>query len=282
VGDAKYKAKQYAEAIAAYTKALEKTGTDELKEKANYMLGYANHHLDQHEAALAAFSQQVASFPQGKLYPDGLFMKGECLFKLERYEEALPTYVKCQGQSGYSDEKTVLILLHAGQSASQTDNWQQALELLQKIPEAYPDSEFVPQALYEQAWAKQNLNETDAAKQLYAATAEKESREEVGARARFMLGELYFNEKDYKQAIAEFQRVVFGFGGDQASAGVKKWQAKSAYEIARCNDVQIRGAKTPQQRQQFVAQAKRFYKLVVEKFPDSEVAKLAAQRVAAL
>jgi TolA-binding protein len=282
VGDAKYQAKQFADAVAAYTSALEKAGTDELKEKAGYMLGYSNHHLKKYEDALSAFALQVGSFPQGQRFADGLFMKGECLFKLERYEEALATYQECLQRGGYSEEKQVLALLHAGQSASQTEEWAKALKWLEQIPESYPNSEFVPQALYEQGWAKQHLDEKDAAKKLYLTVAEQKPRDELGARARFMLGELYFADKDYAKAVAEFQRVLFGFGGKQAAADVKRWQAQAAFELARCNEVRIDGAKNPAEKQQFIADAKRYYTSVVEDFPDSDKAKPAAQRLAEL
>jgi TolA-binding protein len=282
VGDAKYKAKQHAEAVDRYTKALEKAGTDDLKEKANYMLGYSNHHLKKYEDALSAFTTQVDSFPNGTLFGDGLFMQAECLFQLDRFEEALPIYLKCQQRGGYSDDKQVLTLLHAGQSASQTDDWNQALELLEQITESHPDSDSVPEALYEQGWAKQNLGQTEDAKKLYLSVAEKRPRDELGARARFMLGELYFGEKDYAKASAEFQRVLFGFGGKQAADDVKNWQAKSGYELGRCNEVRIKGAKKPAEKQQFIADAKRYYSTVVKDFPDSNVAKLAAQRMTVL
>jgi TolA-binding protein len=246
------------------------------------LLGFANYNIKKYEDALNAFTTQVDSFPNGALSAEGLFMQAQCLFKLERFEEALPIYLKCQERGGYSEEKQVLVLLHAGQSASQTEDWTKALELLEQITEAHPDSEFVPEALYEQGWAKQHLDQTDAAKKLYLSVAEKKPREELGARARFMLGELYFGEKDYAKAAAEFQRVLFGFGGKQAADDVKDWQAKSGYELGRCSEVQIKGAKTPAEKQQFIADAKKYYSTVAKDFPGSNVAKLAAQRVTVL
>jgi hypothetical protein len=46
--------------------------------------------------------------------------------------------------------------------------------------------------------------------------------------------------------------------------------------------VQITGAKTPAEKQKFIGDAKRFYSTVVKDFPDSDVAKLAAQRLTVL
>jgi TolA-binding protein len=200
---------------------------------------------------------------------------------LERYKEALPTLQECLGLSGYTDDMRTFILLHAGQSASQMENWQQAIDLCAKIVADYPESKRVPEAIYEQGWAQQKLGNHAEAMKLYQAAADR-SRTAVGARARFMLGGLYFNEKQHETAIKEYQRVVFGYGGDDAPKSVQNWQARSAYEIARCYEAQIRGAETPAKRQECVEGAKRFYTMVVEKFPDSPDVALAAQRIKAL
>src|SRR4030095_12972153 len=69
------------------------------------------------------------------------------------------------------------------------------------------------------------------------------SRYLVGARARFMMGEVYFQEKKYDDASREFQRAMFGFGGEQATPETKNWQAKSGYEAGRIAEVQIATAK---------------------------------------
>ena len=60
---------------------------------------------------------------------------------------------------------------------------------------------------------------------LYEVAATK-SKGNVGARARFMRGELLFGEKKYDEASREFQRAMYGYGADQAAADVKNWQAE--------------------------------------------------------
>jgi TolA-binding protein len=273
VGESQYGEKKFAEAAGSYAAARDKAGKGDLGEKSTYKLGWAYYQQKKFDEALEAFSSQVTTYPEGKLYTDGLFMQGECLFKLERHEEALAVLAKCQELAGYSDAIRTLVLLHGGQSASQLKQWAQAVEMLAKIPEAFPKSRYLPEALYEQGWAKQNLDEKDAAKELYAKAAEADlARTTVGARARFMLGELHFGEEKHQDAINEFQRVVFTYGGAVAPAETKKWQAKSAYEVGRCNEVLAKEAKTPQQKQQFIKEAIRFYKIVVEKYPDSDEA----------
>ncbi len=283
VGESHYADKKFAEAAGAYAAARDKAGQGDLGEKSTYKLGWANYQQKKFDEALEAFSTQVTTYPEGKLYTDGLFMQGECLFKLARHEEALEVLAKCQELAGYSDAIRTLVLLHGGQSASQLKKWAEAVDMLAKIPEAFPKSRYLPEALYEQGWAKQNLDETDAAKELYAKAAEADlARTAIGARARFMLGELHFAAEKHEDAIIEFQRVVFTYGDANAPAETKKWQAKSAYEVGRCNEVLAKEAKTPQQKQQLVKEAIRFYKIVVDKYPDSDEAAGATTNLARL
>src|SRR2546421_742749 len=91
-------------------------------------------------------------------------------------------------------------------------------------------------------WPKQNLGKPDEALADYEVAARK-SRDYVGARARFMRGELLFAQKKHEEASREFQRAMYGYGGDQATAETKNWQAKSGYEAGRCAEVLIAAAK---------------------------------------
>jgi hypothetical protein len=104
------------------------------------------------------------------------------------------------------------------------------------------------------------------------------SRTEVGARARFMIGERLFEQKKHAEAIRQFQRAMFGFGGEAAAPEVKAWQAKAGFEAGRCVDVQLQGT-APASRGSLVAEAKRYYQFVVDKHPQDKLAAQAAKRL---
>lgn len=280
VGESHYEKGEYDEAAKAYSAAKEKNPSKDLGEKAVYKLGWSHFQLKQYDAALADFNGQLAGFPDGSLKADALFMKAECLYRLENYEEALPAYKATQGVQLSSPTTSVLALLHGGQSASQLKQWDEALALLTQIPEKYPESSYVAEAYYELGWAKQNSGKEDDATKDYEQAATL-SRRAVGARARFMIGELRFGRKEYNDAIREFQRAMYGYGGDNAADDVKKWQAKSGYEAGRCAEVQIKGA-APADRAGLIADAKKYYQYVVEKHPQDELAAQAQKRLAEL
>ena len=97
-----------------------------------------------------------------------------------------------------------------------------------------------------------------------------------------MMGELHFQEKKYDEAVREFQRAMFGFGGEQATPETKNWQAKSGYEAGRVAEVQITTAKEAAAKQKLIADAKRFYTFVAEKHASHELAGEAKKRLEAL
>jgi len=281
VGEDRYEKKEFAEAVKAYTVAKAKAPPGELAEKGTYKLGWSHYQLKQFDEALKQFTDQLAAYGQGPLAADATFMKAECLFRLEKYQEAWPAYQTAAKTKASTPTIAVLTLLHGGQTASQLKQWAEAQKLLAEIQAKYPESPLLSEALYELGWAKQNAGQTAEALADYEAAAGK-SRDHVGARARFMMGELYFQEKKYDEAAREFQRAMFGFGGEQATAETKNWQAKSGYEAGRIAEVQIAAAKDAAAKKKLIADAKRFYTFVVEKHAGHELAAEAKKRLEAL
>jgi len=281
VGESLYNGKEFAEAQAEYAAAKAKAQQGGLQEKITYKLGWSHYQQKAYDKALAEFSEQVEAYPNGDLFGEGTFMKAECLFRTEDYEKALPAYEKAEEVLADSPKATetvkVLIQLHGGQSAGQLKKWEESLAMLTTITEQFPESPYVPEAIYEQGWAQQNLGKTGEALKLYVSAAEK-SRGEVGARARFMAGEIHFLNKDFDEAVKEVQRVMFGYGGDNAIAAVKPWQAKAASEAGRVTETQISAAEGAE-RKAVISKAKQFYTYVVQKHPDSEVAPIAMKRL---
>ncbi len=280
VGEAAYEKREYAEAAKAYATSKQKVAKGDLGEKTIHKLGWANFQQKQYAPALAEFAAQLQAYPQGALHADALFMNAECLFRLEKYAEALPAYQAAQKAPLSSPTVQVLARLHAGQSASQLKQWEEAVALLAPISEKFPDSPYLAEANYELGWAKQNSGNEEAALKAYEDAAT-QSRSAVGARARFMIGELSFGKKQHADAIRHFQRVMFGYGGDKALDDVKKWQAKAGFEAGRCTEVQIQDAQA-NAKSALLADAKKFYQYVIDKHPQDELVAKAQQRVAAL
>lgn len=278
VGEDQYSQKDYATAAASYAKAKELAGdVAENREKAIYMLGWCQSHLGKFDAALAEFNEQLAKYPEGALAADAVFMKAECLFKLGKFADAWAAYQDAAKGTASTPLIEQLTLLHGGQSAIQQRHWSDATAWLGKLIEKHPKSNLITEAKCEAGWSLQNQGKVNEAIPLYVEAAAT-PRGESGARARFLLGEVYFQQKKYADAMKEFQRVMFGYGGDKAPAEVQSWQAKGGYAAGRCVETQLAAA-TDAQKAKLIAEAKKYYGFVVEKHPQNALAAEAKKRL---
>lgn len=261
VGEAAYEKKDYAAAIDAYYDAREKADTDELGEKAAHKLGWTYFHRDNFKKAEEWFAFQQKQFPSGPLAQDAAFMEGEAAFKLGKFKEALAVYGRVQ--SPKNDDFQVLALLHGGQAAAQLQDYKQAQTFLDTAAAKFPKSPYLPEINYERAAALLNLGKDDDAMKLFESVTEQTDRE-IAARARFMVGEIYFNKKNHAEAVRHFFKAAYGYG-------YPEWQARAHFEAGRCFEVLGK----PEQ-------AKQSYQEVAEKYPQFEEAALAKKALARL
>lgn len=288
LAQAEYDSANYEKAIKAFEIAFERSSDEKLREQSLYKTGWAYFQLKDYAKATETFNKQARTFSDGALIIDGKFMVAECYLKQEKFKEAFNEYtslrklfeqVSTKGQQ-VGEQVQSLTLLHGGQSARELKNWREAESWLQELITKFPQSQFRPIALYELAYARQNNRKTAEAIAGYAEVADN-FRNELGARARFMIGELYFAEKDFNKAVAEFQKVMYGYGGTQAPAEIKNWQARSAFEAGRCSEVLI-GTQTGERKAKAVDTAAKFYEFVVQNHPNHELVNTAKIRIAEL
>ncbi len=261
VGEDAYARKDYAAAIDAYFDAREKADSDELEEKAAHKLGWTYFHRGNHPKAEEWFAFQRSSFPKGPLAGDAAFMQAEAQFKQGKYKDALAAYLAVKSPQGA--DFAVLALLHAGQSAAQLEQWKQSLQLLDNAIAQFPETPYLPEINYERGWAQHNLGDDAAALKLFEGVTEQTDRE-VAARARYMIGEIYFTQKKHDEAVRHFIKAAYVYA-------YPEWQARSHFEAGRCFEVLGK-----------LEQAKQSYQEVVSKFGKYEEAELAKQRLAAL
>jgi len=281
LGEDQYQQKKYAAAIVQYQKAIGQKPTGELQENLLHKLGWAYYQQKKFTEALAQFNEQLKRSPQGHLFHDGTFMQAESLFKLKKYEEALPAFEKLLDVELSSPLFQVLARLHAGQSAGQLKRWQESLAILETIPKEFAKSSYLSETYYEIGWAQHQLKKFDLAMKAYEEAAT-ESRIAVGARARFMMGEVEFEQKKFAQAIRHFQRVMYGFGGAEAVADVKAWQSQAALEAGLCCEVQIQESKTAAEKKRWITDARKYYNYVLQSHPASRDVARAKKRLEAL
>lgn len=258
-----------------------------------HRLGWARYKLGRYEQAEAAFREQTRRFPEGTLALDGWMMIGESAFRGDRFDVALEAFGEGRRRIRDADDRAAtlstdaerrvreVILLHGGQSAAQLGDFADALAWYGELRERFPATAYLAQAFYETGFAHQQAGDEEQALRFFAEVANN-YRNEVAARARFMMGEIRFGRQEYDQAIAEFQRVMFGFGAQQAPESVKRWQAKSGWEAARCAESWMGEANNENARRRARDLSIKFYGYVIENHPQHELAEASRERIAAL
>ncbi len=270
VGQSQYDAQQFAAAAASFAAACREATDAPLREKATHRLAWAQFSQQDFAAAEATFGQQLAQSPAGPLAADAAMMLAESRFSRDDHAAALDAYTKALAGPPARDDLRSLGLLHAGQAAAQLDHWDQSLALLDQCRREFPDFESTDQLRYERGWALYHLERYDDARQEFAAVAGT-GVDELTARARFMIGETQFAQKQYDDAVRTFFQVAYGFGDTDAPAEIHKWQAEAMFEAARCLELTDR----------FDA-ARKLYTELLERFPDCSKAVHARNSLAAL
>ena len=270
-----YTQKKYDDAIRFYDTCFKTCKDQSVKEKAIYKLAWSYYKKGDFAKAHDFFQQQVQQFPDGNLlYADGLFMVSESLFENNQDQQALTAYRVAKPVLETSKKAStnfrLLTLLHGAQVANRVKQYQEAIDFAQPLLSMDIDSTIKQDAYLEIGNAYKGLG--DGAESLAAYEKAAMHPGVTGARSRCMIGDYYFGEKKFEDAIDNFKLVGFGYGGQSAPDDVKSWQAFAAYEIARCYYVQIESAKDAALKQKLTDDAIKYFKLLVEKFPNDRLA----------
>ena len=293
VGQKNYSEEKWIEASKHFALAAKMAEDKELSEKSLYRLGWSHFKSGKFEQSGNAFRDQAKKHANGKLAIDALMMIGECHFKENDFDAALSAYQVARQRIRSSNDtaKTIrdqaerqvreLILLHGGQSAAQQKKWKAAIEWYDELSTRFPATVYLPQAFYEKGFAYQQLGDPNRAVKFFAQVANN-YRNEVAARSRFMMGEIYFGNRQFADAIPEFQRVMFGYGAEKAPDAIKNWQAKSGFEAGRCSELLMQQAATAAAKAKSKKYAQDFFNYVIDRHPGHELAAKSRERLEAL
>lgn len=278
LGERNYANKSYGEAATLYTKAFQPHASADVREKSLYKLAWSLFQQHQYAEALGRFENLLQEFPQSKLATDARFMRGECQFQQKDYKSALNSFSEAKAIESLGESMATLALLHGAQSAGQLGQWPTSLQWLDELASRYPQSKLTGQARFERAQAKRNLGQADEALTLYAQVADDE-RNEVGAQARFLMGEIQFEKKQYAEAVREFQRVVLGYGGKDSPEPVQPWQARAGVEAGRCFELLASQEQDAAKKADLLRRAQQYFRYVTTQHPRSTEAQAATKQL---
>jgi len=280
----------YAVALDNYQRCRRLAADEDLTEKAIYMEAWCKYQQKEFAPAHEQFSHLLENYPQGAHARDAQFMQSESLFRLERFDDAIQAYQQIIGQENVTPERRVLALLHSGQSAIQLEQWETGLQLLEQISAGFPASRYLHEAMFEQGVCLFNLGRQKSAGEQSDSTEFDESmklfdsvatstRGALAVRARFHMGEVYFQKKLFINAVRQYQRVMYGFGGDQVSDEVKGWQARAGFQAGQAVLVLAGDTSDFGKQERLIKEGEKYFRFVVDKAPNSKVAVAAEEKL---
>ena len=207
-------------------------------------------------------------------------MVSETYYENQQHEKALEAYRVAKPVLETSQRITnnrLLNLLHGAQVANKVENYKEAITFAEPLLKMEIDKSIKQDAQLQIGDARRGLKEDAEALTAYEQAASHPGV--TGARARCMMGDMLFIQKNFGDAIDNYKLVGFGYGGDQAAADVKGWQAYATYEVAHCYFVQVSSATDPAMKKKLTDESVKYFKQLIEKYPNDRFAEQAKEEL---
>jgi tol-pal system protein YbgF len=120
-----------------------------------------------------------------------------------------------------------------------------------------------PEFIYQQAYEAMKGGDVVHARELFTKFLELDPQHKLAANAHYWLGETYYTEKNFEQAVLEFQEVIKNFPDKEKVPAAMLKQGMAFKEMGDTKS------------------ATYIYKKLVDEFPKSEEAKVAKEKLRA-
>tara|TARA_B100001123_G_scaffold430992_1_gene551790 strand:- start:915 stop:3122 length:2208 start_codon:yes stop_codon:yes gene_type:complete len=243
-------------------KLVDKGIDTELKTRAQYRLGWCYFQTKDYQKA-ARLYELVSSSQVPDLLMSALWQAGESRLRAEEYVAA-STHFKKMTQAAKPADKNLIELqeqswLRLGNAQALAKRWAESSKAFASFIERYPKHPQSRLAYVGMGIALREQKLHDEAIVAFSGVLKGEKRDELGAKAQYLLGECYLAQKRYDQAVAEYMKVaLFPF---------KEWQSRALYESAVA--FERKGDRNRAHKQ---------FKELIMKYPRTEAAKLAEKR----
>jgi len=254
----------YASAERWLDELLQSDCADDVRAHAIYLQGKVAADQQRWEDVLPPMRKLVEEFPGHALRAAGEYWVAEACYRLQHYDDAEQILARLDAEPEAQHEAWLaMVPLRRAQILAQRGQWDEAYELATGIAERFPDfrQQYEVDYLLGRCLSSQaRFSEArDAYERVVRSPAGGSS--ESAAMAQWMIGETYFHQQAYDQAIRAYHRV-------ESLYGFPKWQAAALLQAAKCHE--LKGERTA---------ALRLYAQVVKDYPESEYAAQASQRL---
>jgi tetratricopeptide (TPR) repeat protein len=208
-GESYYRQGLYQNAIADYRAYLNNTrqrNTD-MYALAYYNTGYCYFKQQRYDEALRNFRQyaELERNSKSEAHADAYNRMGDCLFYNRRFAQAEESYSRAAALQPSTGDYS---LFQKGYIAGLLKDYRSKIAAMDRLASDYPDSRYVPDALYEKGRAYVLLDNGDAASEVFETLI---SRFPLNSRARkagVQLGLLYYNANRPEKATEAYKQVI--------------------------------------------------------------------------
>lgn len=238
---------------------------DALRSQVQYRLGWCYAVGDAPEKGIALLETLIEDDPDSELVGLAHYHAGQTALKRKEYTRSREHFENAVAFTPALDSEFLeMAWLRLGEVKGLTSKWAEAEVAFNKFLETYPKSQWSRRAHLGLGWALENKKQYIDALVAYAMVLKTKTIDETAARAQFQIGECHFAMKDYDMALKALLAV-------EVKYPFPEWVSKAMLEMGR----------TLEQKGDNVLAIDQ-YELLLQKYPDSDVASLATKRIAEL
>lgn len=213
-GESYYKLENYQKAAETYNQFLLSPGAFGLPEfnLSHYNLGYTNFKLKNYDEAVVWFRKyaNICKNEKTQFLGDAYNRIGDSYFIQRKYWTAIDYYEKAISTNTIDADYATF---QKGFSFGLVDRPQKEIETLQKLLTAFPQSNFLDDAIFELAESNQNIKQYDEAVKYYKMIEKDFSGSSYHVKALVQLGLIYFNQDKPDSSSVYYKRVVEEYPG---------------------------------------------------------------------
>ncbi|MDK1032443.1 MAG: tetratricopeptide repeat protein, partial [Planctomycetia bacterium] len=288
-GENRFLQEKHNEAATRYNEFLKvKDAPKDRVPRAHFRLAWIHYFGKKYDAAVAEIAKIDAAAAGEVITSESNYLKGVCLFELEKYAEsvaAMAAYMKAKDTSRYGEDA----LLKMGVSQVKTDKRADAAKTFELLISKFSKSKLLVQARYRLGECYQELKQYPKAIENYKKVGAVKPPDELSSFALFGVGQCYYEQQKWAESAAAFGVMAKAFPKTDLAPQalyhqgrslqkLKKWpeaqQAFSALVAGYAKDKLARGAQVAVgiclQEQKKWGEAAAAYKKVIDDWPEKD------------
>lgn len=176
----------------------------------------------------------VRDNPDADLVVPAEYWRAEAAYRSAKYDVAAQRYRSlAERTEGREEEWLAMIPLRQAQILARETRWTEAQALAESIPRRFPDFRQQYEVDYLIGRCLSSRGQLTDARQAYQRVVRSPAggRTETAAMAQWMIGETYFLQKNYSEAVKAYHRVdtLYAF---------PRWQAVALLQAGKCHEMQ--------------------------------------------